>query len=75
MFYIASFSDGFSFTIEECFFVYSYSFLLIESVVIVFMNVTSKVSMNLNPFMSFNRLSKCDSMNALVFVKWFTGFK
>ena len=48
--------------------------LLIESVVIFF-NVTSKVSMNLNPFMSFNRLSKCDSTNALVLVKWFNGFK
>ena len=44
--------------------------MLIESVVIFFTNVTSKVSMNLNPFMSFNRLSKCDSTNALVLVKW-----
>ena len=49
--------------------------LLMESVVIFFTNVTSKVSMNLNPFMSFNRLSKCDSMNALVLVKWFNRFK
>ena len=28
-----------------------------------------------DPFMVFNRSSKCDSTNTLVFVKWFNGFK
>ena len=49
-------------------------FPVFESIVF-FSNVISSVSMNLNPFMSFIRLSKCDSTNALVFVKWFNGFK
>ena len=43
-------------------------FPVFESIV-SFSKVTSSVSMNLNPFMSFNRPSKCDSTNALVFVK------
>ena len=49
-------------------------FPVFESIV-SFSNITSSVSMNLNPFMSFNRFSKCDSTNVLVFVKWFNGFK
>ena len=44
-------------------------FPVFESVV-SYSNVTSSVSMNLNPFMVFKRSSKCDLTNAFVFVKW-----
>ena len=40
-----------------------------------FSKVTSSVSMNLNPFMVFNRSFRCDSINTSVLVKWFNGFK
>ena len=43
--------------------------------IVSFSNVTSSISMNMNPFMSFNRLSKCDSTNAFDFVRWFNGFE
>ena len=49
-------------------------FPVFESIV-SFSNVTSSVSMNLNPFMVFERSSRCDSVSGLVFVKWFNGFK
>ena len=40
-----------------------------------FLNITSSVSMNLYPFIIFNRSFRYDSTNTLVFVKWFNGFK
>ena len=49
-------------------------FLVFESIV-SFSNVTSSVSMNLNPFMVFKRFSRCDSVSGLVLVKQFNGFK
>ena len=35
--------------------------------IVSFSNVTSSVSMNLNPFMVFKRSSRCDSLFGLVF--------
>ena len=40
-----------------------------------FLNVISSVSINLYPFIIFNRSFRCDSINTLVFVKWFNRFK
>ena len=40
-----------------------------------FLNVTSSVSMNLYPFIIFNRSFRCHSTNTLVFVKWFNRLK
>ena len=46
-------------------------FPVFESIV-SFLNVTSSVSMNLNPFMVFKRSSRCDSVSGLVFVNGLT---
>ena len=50
---------------------YAVLYILLRSPVfgldVSFSNVTSSVSMNLYPFMVFNRFFRCDSTNALVF--------
>ena len=61
-------------SILECYNLFSGVELSMRSFFVI-SNVTSNVSMNLNPFMVFKRSSRCDSVCGLVFVKWFNGFK